>query len=547
MQKATGARLSGPFFFATGSSDDMARLVSALLTPRGLVTFWLVFAAAFILMLWLVSPGRTLQDALTAELLQRHLAGGYQLRNPPLYEWLLWGVQRLTGPGPLSYLVLRYGLIAAAGLLFYAAALRTVAGTALAASFSLSLILFYWFGWEAHHSVSHTLALLVAGLALWIAALAYADKPTALRAVALGLVIGLGIMAKWSFLLLVFSLGVALAVVPSTRRIYADPRSLLVLAATALPVIPFALWLAQHDIGLIAGRSVLPKAALTSKRVMDGAASFLTGLVLVFLPWILVVALFLRRCRRIASPEVRTETATRLAFITAGVMVALMAASFVAVMLRGMAPFGVSKFAIHYLFPVCLFAALGICGLVAARVNPACFAPRLAVTSVIAAVAIFIIKLGSFYVVPPGLEATNLIPYERFAEELTRRGLGHAQFVTHSPRDAGNLEIYMPDARALSLSARIEPPPPDPSPARPCVLVWSLEPYAPPEPPPAMPRGVTRFLRLLKDKALSPTREEVAVDWQTPVIGARRRSLWYLLRGDDVEATCRKLAATGVL
>jgi hypothetical protein len=32
--------------------------------------------------------------------------------------------------------------------------------------------------------------------------------------------------------------------------------------------------------------------------------------------------------------------------------------------------------------------------------------------------------------------------------------------VTHSPRDAGNLEIYMPEARALSLSARIEPPPP---------------------------------------------------------------------------------------
>ncbi len=228
-------------------------------------------------------------------------------------------------------------------------------------------------------------------------------------------------------------------------------------------------------------------------------------------------------------------------------MLALMAASFVAVTLRGMAPFGVSKFAIHYLFPVCLFASLGICGLVARRVDPACFAPRLALTSVIAAVAIFIVKLGSFYVVPPGLEATNLIPFERLAAELDRRGLGHAQFVTHSPRDAGNLEIYMPAARALSLSARIEPPPPDPIPGRPCVLVWSLEPYAPPEPPPAVPRGVTRFLRLLKDKAVNIKREEIAIDWPTPLIGAKRRSLWYLLRGDDVEATCRKLAAKGVL
>jgi hypothetical protein len=298
---------------------------------------------------------------------------------------------------------------------------------------------------------------------------------------------------------------------------------------------------------LIAGRSVSPKAAMTPKRVMDGAASFLTGLVLVFLPWVLVVAAFARRCRTVSPPEDHAATATRLAFITAGTMLALMAASFVAVTLRGMAPFGVSKFAIHYLFPVCLFASLGICGLVAQRVDPACFAPRLALASVIAAIAIVIIKLGSFYVVPPGLEATNLIPYARLAEELTRRGLGQAQFVTHSPRDAGNLEIYMPDARALSLSARIEPPPPDPIPDRPCVLVWSLEPYAPPEPPPAVPRGVTRFLRLLKDKAVDIKREEIAIDWRAPVVGAKRRSLWYLLRGDDVEATCRKLAATGVL
>jgi hypothetical protein len=132
-------------------------------------------------------------------------------------------------------------------------------------------------------------------LALWLAALAYADKPTALGALALGLVI----MAKWSFLLLVVRLGVALAVVPSTRRVYADPRSLLVPVAATLPVLPCLVWLAQHDTGLIAGRSVLPKAALTPKRVVDAATSFLTGLVLVFLPWILVVAVFVRRCQRV--------------------------------------------------------------------------------------------------------------------------------------------------------------------------------------------------------------------------------------------------------
>ena len=518
-----------------------------LVSARGVAAFWLVLALAFVVMLWAMSPGRTLQDALTAELLQRHLAGGYQLRNPPLYEWLLWAVQQLTGPGPLSYLILRYGLIAATGVLFYAAVRSTVASRQLAAAFSLSLVLLFWFGWEAHHSVSHTLALLVASLALWIAALAYAEQPTSAKALALGLIVGLGIMAKWSFVLIVIGLGVALALVPSTRRIYTDRRSLLVPVAAALPLIPYAVWLAHLDANLIAARSVAPRAALTSERIVAGAAAFVIGLVLVFLPWIVVVAAFARRCPAPATAPAGTEVATRLALITALAMVALMVASFIAVALLGMAPFGVNKFAIHYLFPVRLFAALGIAGLVAPRVDPERFAPRLALTSLVAALAIFVIKLGSFYVVPPRLEATNLIPYARLAEELDRRGLGQAQFVTHSPRDAGNLEIYLPGARALSLSARLEPPPADAVTDRPCVLLWSLEPYAPPDPPPAVPRGVTQFLRLLEDKTVEPTREEVAIDWEAPLIGARRRSLWYLLRGEDVEATCRKLAATGVL
>jgi len=54
----------------------MPRLADALLTTRGVVAFLgRLAAAALVLMLCAVSPGSTLQDALTAELLQGHLAG----------------------------------------------------------------------------------------------------------------------------------------------------------------------------------------------------------------------------------------------------------------------------------------------------------------------------------------------------------------------------------------------------------------------------------------------------------------------------------------
>jgi hypothetical protein len=92
----------------------MPRLADALLTTRGVVAFWVASAAAFVLMLCAISPGSTLQDALTAELLQGHLAGGYQLRNLPLYEWLLWTMQHvfIVPPGSEATNLVPYAALA---------------------------------------------------------------------------------------------------------------------------------------------------------------------------------------------------------------------------------------------------------------------------------------------------------------------------------------------------------------------------------------------------------------------------------------------------
>jgi len=205
--------------------------------------------------------------------------------------------------------------------------------------------------------------------------------------------------------------------------------------------------------------------------------------------------------------------------------VTAMAAVFMASMASGASPFGITRFAIHYLFPFCLFAALALSGLVACRVDCERFAPRLGFAS----------------------EATNLLPYARLAGELTRRGLSTAQFVTLSPRDAGNLAIYLPNARALSLSARIEPPPPDPIANRPCVLLWGGESSVPPEPPPPANPSPSKLLKQLSLAASVEDAEDVPVDWPKPLIGPQRRSVWHLLRGESVEAACRRVAVKGML
>ncbi len=381
--------------------------------------------------------------------------------------------------------------------------------------------------------------------------------PARTRALGLGLIIGLGIMAKWSFLLVVASLGFALCLEPGTRRAFASPRALLIVAGAVLPVIPFALWAAAMDPALVSARVAVMQPDGATTRALIGVRDFLLGLPLVFLPWLVIVLPLAFRFRRVtATARTEASAATRIALITAALSAGIMAGILGMAIVFGVRPFGIGTFAIHYLYPFALFATLGIAGMVAARVRPEAFARALARISLVVAVAVFVIKLGSFYVVPGRSGATHLMPYAGLAEALTARGLGEAQFVTLSPRDAGNLIIYLPQARALSPSARIEPPPPDKVSGRACVLLWGGETSVPPGAP--QPLSSKRALdprlaspkRLLDPLGVSPDPnaiEDVAVDWRAPLIGKTRASVWHLLRGGAAEQACRRFAVIGRL
>ena len=96
------------------------------------------------------------------------------------------------------------------------------------------------------------------------------------------------------------------------------------------------------------------------------------------------------------------------------------------------------------------------------------------------------------------------------------------------------------------MSARIEPPPPDPVPDPPCVPLWGGENSVPPAEPPEPNPSPGKLLKPLGIGSGTGA-EEVAVDWPKPLIGAQRRSVWHLLRGDNIEAICRRVAAKGML
>jgi hypothetical protein len=96
-------------------------IVERLSSLRAVALFWIGFSLVFAAIQLLSSSALTLDSAVTVENVQRHLAGGYQLRNPPLFDWLYYFASQVFGEGILAHTVLRYVFFSAIGILHYVA------------------------------------------------------------------------------------------------------------------------------------------------------------------------------------------------------------------------------------------------------------------------------------------------------------------------------------------------------------------------------------------------------------------------------------------
>ena len=179
----------------------MSKLAGKVLTTRGVAAFWLS-ARPSCCGRW---PGRTFRTHSRRRFCKAILRADIKSGTHRSMNGCCGRVQQIAGPGPLSYLVLRYALMAATRfLLLLRALLRTVKRQCLWRQPSPSRLCSSS-GSAGSSIIASLIRLLSSGgsLALLITALGYADRPTATRAFGLGLVIGLGTMAKWSFLLVV--------------------------------------------------------------------------------------------------------------------------------------------------------------------------------------------------------------------------------------------------------------------------------------------------------------------------------------------------------
>lgn len=165
--------------------------------------------------------------------------------QPPLYNWLQWLFFSVFGLNLFALALLKNLLLAATYLCTWFLA-RPLIGIHAATAAASSLILFPQIGWESQRDLTHSVLLTcVASATLW-GYFALLRNPARSRFALLGLLVGLGLIAKYNYVIFLGGLVAASVVVGEHRRIVWN-RNLLVSAAVTLAVVlPHGLWLLHH-------------------------------------------------------------------------------------------------------------------------------------------------------------------------------------------------------------------------------------------------------------------------------------------------------------
>ena len=201
----------------------------------------------------LVSPIYSLDEAEQIQFAQT-LSLGYRLRQPPLMTWLSWAVLEATGQSATAFFVLKYALMAGGFVAYFAAARRLIGAVRPAALATIGTTGFYAVGWLAHADLTHTVLMtLFLSLALW-AALRVVQEGRPPDYLLLGVVVGLGVLTKYLFVVFAVAAVAAVFSVPAYRQTLSRPWSVVAALVAVAIAAPYGVWfLRRFDEALAVG------------------------------------------------------------------------------------------------------------------------------------------------------------------------------------------------------------------------------------------------------------------------------------------------------
>lgn len=219
------------------------------------------------------------------------LAWGYG-PQPPLYTWLQWGVNALLGPSVLALAVVKHALMVLTFVFLYAAA-RQIMPRSSAWLSALGIVWLPGMGWEVLRDLTHTVLVTCTVAATWWLLLRQVQRPTRGGFAWLGVVMGVGVLSKYSYVLIAGAAVLAALSLPAPRRALLGRGWWLVPLVAALLVAPHAQWVLTHWDE--ATRSTVDKLRPSDvapgwSALRSGLGGFFKVFVLGALPWAAMAA-----------------------------------------------------------------------------------------------------------------------------------------------------------------------------------------------------------------------------------------------------------------
>lgn len=435
---------------ATAAATAETRKPAGLAAVLAVVLLYCAIHAGF----RLLASGNLGEDDPLESLHVQRLLPIYAAPQPPLYDWVLWLVQRWVGTGVAGFLLIKYAALTATAGFLYVTALRVLKERVWAILAVESMALIYQIAWRYHEGFTHEVGAMVAVAATLWAFERVVSVGRARDFLLLGLIAGLGLMTEMTYWMFLGTLLIAALVQPAIRARLADWRLGLAAALALLIASPYLTALAQETKPL---NFVVRHSTSAWVNAGKGLLDALRGPLFYLSPLIVLLPLFIPDFLKTALGDLKAALTSGPRGVEPDLerLVLTQALAGVALCIAGAVALGASGYAMHRLMPLYLPSVIWLMG-VASRSSPDPKPRRrfAAFAALIAAVALSA-RLANMFVLDPVCKICRWgVPYAGLAAELQARGFeGEGVVLAPSTELAGNLRRFFPNARFTSAQA----------------------------------------------------------------------------------------------
>lgn len=227
---------------ASGTNGLYRQLSNSLLkNPNAVIALFGVYFLVQIVVRLLLPPALRIDEAQQV-LFAQWLALGYDAQ-PPLYNWYQQAIFSIFGTSMLGLAVAKNLILFLVFATYVKLADLVLREKSLVLVASVAFFLSPQVFWQAQRDLTHTTMLMLTSLWSIYLSLRLLQKPTTLGYVLTGIAVGLGMLSKYNFILILPAILLAVWLHPKGRERIFEWRILLTIGISLVVFMPHTIWL----------------------------------------------------------------------------------------------------------------------------------------------------------------------------------------------------------------------------------------------------------------------------------------------------------------